>query len=95
MLCDWIWRDLLCHYILSRILPILYMVITPHTTVELNVETSLNSTLKICSVYNGYNHYSSSELNMSYHADDEYETEGNVSTIDAKDDMLNLTPIDE
>ena len=35
------------------------------------------------------------ELNMSYHADADDETEGNVSAIDAKDDMLNLTAIDE
>ena len=60
MSCDGIWGDLIFHYILSRILPIPYMVITPHTTVEFNDERSHKSTHKICSVYNGYNDYSSS-----------------------------------
>ena len=63
MSIDGVWGDLICHYILAKLLQVPYMIVTPHMTVSFNehlIDDHDELQLEICSVYNGCNHYNSS-----------------------------------
>ena len=67
------WGNLICHYILAKLLQVLSMVLTPHMTITFNdhlVDETDDLQMHVCSVYNGHNHYNSSHkyLNLNISA---------------------------
>lgn len=65
MSLDGVWGDLVCNYVMSKILPMPFTVVTPKLTWTANEEKRTHhiaTPYEIVIVYNGFNHYVSTSM---------------------------------